>query len=103
MPCRCSTIKSVEKKSAKQFTFESEHGTISVYDYFRRKHNINLKYPDLPVVQITRNAFYPMECCEIWFGGNFVKKLSAAQTSEMLKSRCASYSLKAFIVVTDIT
>lgn len=83
-----STIKDVDKKSATTHFFESEFGRINVYDYFKKKHNITLRHPDMPVVALTKTAFFPLECLSVLPGRTFFKKLSAAQTSEMLKSRC---------------
>lgn len=83
-----SKIKNVDQKSAKTHIIDHEKGKISVEEYFKRTHNITLKYPDLPVVQLTKTAFFPMECCDVWVGTNFFKKLAAQQTSEMLKGRC---------------
>lgn len=60
---------------------------------------MTLKYPDLPLLQITKTAFYPMECCEVWPGSNFFKRLSAAQTAEMLKSRCKNMMCAAMVTV----
>lgn len=61
---------------------------INVETYFLKQHKLRLRYPELPVVQVTAKAFYPMEVCNVWVGSNFFKKLNAQQTSDMLKSRC---------------
>ena len=35
--------------------------TISVYDYYRQRYNIALKYPNLPVMNAGKAGWIPME------------------------------------------
>ncbi|KAL1868840.1 hypothetical protein Plec18167_008145 [Paecilomyces lecythidis] len=60
---------------------------ISVYDFFRRTHNINLRHPELPVVNVGSrdNPMYlPAEVCEVRAGQAANAKLSSKQTQNMI-------------------
>lgn len=63
---------------------------MTVFDYFQRRWNKRLQYPDLPVVQMTRaiqgvKLVIPMELCTILENQRFPYKLSDRQTTEMLR------------------
>ncbi|ETI23115.1 hypothetical protein G647_04912 [Cladophialophora carrionii CBS 160.54] len=60
--------------------------TISVAQYFRRKYNITLQYPNLPLVEMSKkNVLYPMEFLQIMEGQRYASKLDEWQTSTMIK------------------
>ncbi|CAK5264708.1 unnamed protein product [Mycena citricolor] len=84
------TVKRVADKSARQYTFEcSDFGgqRVSVEQYFKRKYNITLRYPELPLVDVggTKANFLPAELCEILPGQAFKGKLTDEHTSEMIR------------------
>lgn len=63
-------------------------GKISVYQYFKRKYNIELKKPDDPCVNLgtkEKPVFVPPELCEVVPGQQYNKKLDGNQTSRMLQ------------------
>ncbi|KAN0105642.1 Piwi domain containing protein [Russula decolorans] len=59
----------------------------TVEEYFRRKYKINLRYPNLPLVDVggTKNIYLPAEVCTILPGQPFRGKLPDEQTGEMIK------------------
>lgn len=63
---------------------------LSLQQYIERKYNIRLQYPYLPCVQVTKIAWYPLECCEIQRGTQFLGKLDPDQVQAMLKCRFSS-------------
>ncbi|CAD6580475.1 MAG: hypothetical protein CYPHOPRED_001225 [Cyphobasidiales sp. Tagirdzhanova-0007] len=81
-------IKKISKDAASSFMFELEDGKQqSVQKYIEQKYNCKLKYPYLPVVQVTKMAWYPLELCDIVWGATFYGKLEPDQVAEMLKTR----------------
>lgn len=64
---------------------------VSVTEYFKRTYNLTLRYPLLPVVQITKNAYIPMEVCNVVPGETFYGKLEPEQVAEMLKIPCRRF------------
>ena len=55
-------------RGAKETTFELQNResgvatTTTVYDYFKDKYNITIRYPDIPLV-VTKDGSFPMELC----------------------------------------
>ncbi|THH12645.1 hypothetical protein EW146_g7502 [Bondarzewia mesenterica] len=81
------TVKSVAKITPKQHTFKTEeYGTVNVEDYFRRKYQINLRYPNLPLVDVggQKQNLLPPEVCIILPGQPFRGKLLDEQTASMI-------------------
>lgn len=69
-----------EGANAETITFTPKGGDeISVKDHFKKKYNLRLNYPKLPVIETARNGFFPMEVCTVkqWQRYNF--KLSPDQ------------------------
>ncbi|OQV05203.1 Piwi domain-containing protein [Cladophialophora immunda] len=59
---------------------------VSVAHYFKRKYNINLQYPNLRLVEMTKkNVKYPMEFLSILEGQRYGAKLDEIQTANMIK------------------
>ena len=59
---------------------------ISVAQYFRRKYNLTLQHPNLPLVEMTKKGVkYPMEFLHILEGQRYGAKLDETQTSNMIK------------------
>jgi eukaryotic translation initiation factor 2C len=75
--------------AADQLTFSREDGAKqTVADYFRERYNINLKYPELPCVQVgspDQTIFLPMECLRVPIGQRYPRRLDPKQTLDMIK------------------
>ena len=58
----------------------------SIYDYYQRRYDIHLEYPDAPLVETTRRGVvYPMELCFMAPSQRYPYKLTDDQTSKMIK------------------
>lgn len=86
------TIRNAGTDTPQYATFTPDDGVkISVADYFQKKWNIRLRYPDLPVVDIgsgKRQNLIPPELCEIVESQPFKGKLLDDHTAEMIKVAC---------------
>lgn len=63
-------------------------GKISVFQYFKKKYNIELMKPDDPCLNLGNKehpVFVPPELCEVEPGQQYNKKLDGNQTSRMLR------------------
>ncbi|ETN40163.1 uncharacterized protein HMPREF1541_04439 [Cyphellophora europaea CBS 101466] len=59
---------------------------VSVNEYFRRKYNQRLKYPQLPLVEMTkRGVKYPMEFLHLQPNQRYAAKLDENQTANMIR------------------
>lgn len=81
-------IEGFSKKNAREYTFEvrnREKGTsevMSVYDYFRKRYNITLLNPTLPLIQTTKKGVVlPMEVTMICENQKYPFKLDEFQVS----------------------
>ena len=87
--CRCSKIKDVSKLSANTYVFKGpEDKEMNVRHYLETKFQMRLKHPNLPLVQITKTAWYPLEMCSVVFGRNFFSRLNPLQVGDLMKTRC---------------
>ena len=59
--------------------------TTTVYDYFLKKYNTRLQYPDLPVVKMTKgkNTLLPMEVLRVKENQRYPSKCDERQTANM--------------------
>ncbi|KAJ6613603.1 ribonuclease H-like domain-containing protein [Mycena sp. CBHHK59/15] len=82
------TVKSVFNKTPAQHQFDCAElgGRISVADYFRRKYQITLRYPDIPLVDVggAKSNYLPPELCEILPNQPFRGKLTDEHTATMI-------------------
>ncbi|KAJ7856608.1 argonaute-like protein [Mycena leptocephala] len=82
------TVKSVFNKSARQHKFDCAEfgGLVSVEEYFFRKYNIELRYPDMPLVDVggAKSNYLPAEVCEILPNQPFRGKLTDDHTANMI-------------------
>lgn len=77
----------VSEKNARQYKFDlkqKETGEIlkdiSVEEYFQRKYNIVLEWPEFPVLETTkRGTVYPMETAIMLGGQRYPYKLNESQ------------------------
>ena len=85
---RKQRVSGVSANSARNETFECEGAQVSVFDYFKRKYNSTLQYPDLPCLKLGQNASscIPLELCSIMKGQRKQsKKLTPQQLQTMIK------------------
>ncbi|TCD61374.1 hypothetical protein EIP91_008543 [Steccherinum ochraceum] len=96
------TVKTVSHLNARQHTFEAEGmGRVSVEQYFQKKYNIRLEYPDLPLVDVggQKSNLLPAEVCEILEKQPFRGKLLDDHTAEMIKVACQPPNVNAQAIV----
>ncbi|KAL8057742.1 hypothetical protein ABFX02_04G203700 [Erythranthe guttata] len=82
---------STEPTQRLMFSVDESGAQISVYQYFRQKYNIVLKYPLLPALQAgsaARPIYLPMEVCKIVAGQRYSKKLNERQVTQLLRATC---------------
>ncbi|KAL6245196.1 Protein argonaute [Rhinocladiella similis] len=59
---------------------------LSVAQYFNRKYNVALQFPNLPLVEMTKKGVkYPMEFLQVLPGSRYTTKLDEVQTANMIK------------------
>jgi eukaryotic translation initiation factor 2C len=75
-----SKFTALDEKTNKEYT-------TTVYDYFLKKFNVRLQYPDLPVVKMTKgkNTVLPMEVLKVKENQRYPFKCDERQTSQMIK------------------
>lgn len=77
-------------------------GTVTVEQYFQKKYNIKLTYPDLPLVDVgggKKANLLPPELCEILPNQPYRGKLLDDHTSEMIKVACRFPNVNAAAIV----
>lgn len=57
----------------------------TIQQYFQQSHNIRLKHPEWPVVQMTRKAVLPLELLRLDENQRYMYKLDDRQTASMIK------------------
>lgn len=87
------TIKDVSHFNAKQYRFRAEEfGTeVTVEQYFRRKYNISLQRPEMPLINVggkDKAILLPPEVCTILPDQPFRGKLSDQHTANMITTAC---------------
>ncbi|KAI9327303.1 Piwi domain-containing protein [Zopfochytrium polystomum] len=88
-------IRRLHKESARKTTMKLEGEsagpmagkTVTVQQYFMQFYKLNLKFPNLPCVQIGSSGqlLVPMECCEVLPNQRHIGKLNEAQTADVIK------------------
>ncbi|KAF6761975.1 argonaute-like protein [Ephemerocybe angulata] len=83
-------VKAVSNKTARSHRFkvqEYNDQEMSVEEYFKRKYNTTLKYPDMPLVDVggVKQNLLPAELCEILPNQAFKGKLLDDQTAQMIR------------------
>ena len=83
----CNEKKKVLGTKASEHKFELSDGTKTNSEkYFKEKYKIRIEFPNLPQVLVGRgNTLLPMELCTVVRGQHKKGKLTADQTSEMIK------------------
>ena len=80
------TLSGVHSESANDTMIEDLG--LSVKDYFKGTYNIDLIYPDLPLVKAGGKNKIPMELCTILPDQPYYTSLKPAQQREMIKKAC---------------
>ncbi|KAI9595773.1 Piwi domain-containing protein [Syncephalis fuscata] len=57
----------------------------SVAEYFKIKYNMNLRYPELPCIEVKKNMYFPLEVCDVVENQRCSRKLTPEQTDGMIK------------------
>ncbi|KAF8551548.1 Piwi-domain-containing protein [Imleria badia] len=83
-------IKGVSGWNARQHRFNhGQFGRITIEEYYKRKHNIKLKQPFLPLLEDPKGNFYPPEVCDILADQGFKGELTNSKhATEMLNVAC---------------
>ncbi|CAB4013409.1 argonaute-2 isoform X1 [Paramuricea clavata] len=83
---RKQRVAGLSTESAKKKIFDCDGKSVSVFEYFKERHNITLLYPDLPCLKLGNNgACIPMELCNIMEGQRKQGKLTKEQLQTMIK------------------
>jgi len=92
-PTKVWKVHRISEMSARTYKFDlrdrSTNTVIpntSVFDYYMRRYNVHLEYPDLPVVETTKKGVvYPLELCFMIPAQRYPYKLDERQTAFMIK------------------
>ncbi|KAI0638149.1 argonaute-like protein [Trametes polyzona] len=68
----------------RQFFVNREGQNMSVADYFKRTHNYQLRFPQLPCVEVGSGALIPFEVCRIPEGQIMRKQVPPEKTKDVL-------------------
>ncbi|KAJ2798405.1 hypothetical protein H4R20_004833 [Coemansia guatemalensis] len=63
---------------------------VTIAQYYKRRYNIDLRYPFLPGLVGRKNAVFPIELCEIADNQRYKGNLNDRQTADMVKFACRS-------------
>lgn len=74
-----------EGGNARNVQFEYEGKMTSVFDYYRLKYGVTLKYVNLPLIDAGKSGAIPMELCFIEPMQRYNYKLNPEQTASMIK------------------
>ncbi|KIJ18292.1 hypothetical protein PAXINDRAFT_97712 [Paxillus involutus ATCC 200175] len=87
---RIMTIKGLSERNAREYKFKADpYGVVTVERFFKLKHNLTLKRPELPLLDAGSNIFIPPEVCDILPGQGFRGELSDRRHArEMLSVAC---------------
>ena len=72
---------------------QADNSFFRIQSYFQKIYNYTLRFPNLPCVQVTKKAWYPMEVCTVERGNKYTKKLNPDQVAEALKCKLSTSSL----------
>ncbi|KAL6260110.1 hypothetical protein P5V15_007649 [Pogonomyrmex californicus] len=93
---RTYRIKELSTETSMSYTFSEDDSSnfISIYEYFRKRKNYKICYPNLPVVLVgkvnNKNIYLPAELCTIISKQNYNKKLDEQQTAKMIRMAATS-------------
>ena len=92
-PTKLWKVHRISEKTARTYTFDlrdRKTNTVipntSVFDYYKKRYNVHLEWPDMPVVETTKKGVvYPLELCFMAPGQRYPYKLDEKQTAAMIK------------------
>ncbi|OSC99670.1 Piwi-domain-containing protein [Trametes coccinea BRFM310] len=96
------TVKTAAKVTARQHKFTAEGlGEVTVEQYFAKKYNIRLQYPDLPLIDVggQKTNYLPAELCIILENQPFRGKLLDEHTAAMITVACQPPNVNAQAIV----
>ncbi|KAH9885253.1 argonaute-like protein [Cubamyces lactineus] len=96
------TVKTAAKVNARQYKFTAEGmGEVTVEQYFAKKYNIKLRYPDLPLIDVggQKTNYLPAELCVILENQPFRGKLLDEHTAAMITVACQPPNVNAREIV----
>lgn len=97
------TVKTVSNQNARQYKFNvAEFGReLTVEEYFKKKYNITLRYPNLPLVDVggQKSNLLPPEVCEILPNQPFRGKLTDEHTAVMITAAAKPPNVNATSIV----
>ncbi|PPQ77920.1 hypothetical protein CVT25_015395 [Psilocybe cyanescens] len=97
------TVKKLSNMTAQQYKFRAEEygREVTVAEYFKLKYKIDLKHPDLPLVDVggQRANFLPAEICEILPNQPFRGKLTDEHTAAMITTAAKPPNVNAGAIV----
>ena len=93
---RPAPFKGFSDRPVSQITFEKDGQRIRLVDYYQDTYNINLRYPNLPAVDVGGGRKYvPMELCEVQRGTALPPlSLSGSQVQDMIRESALRPSLR---------
>lgn len=98
------TVKKLHKLNASQHKFDSgDFGTVTVEQYFKKKYNITLAHPGLPLVDVggQKQNLLPPEVCDILPDQPFRGKLTDEHTAEMIKVAAKPPNINAGLIMDE--
>ncbi|KAF9523774.1 argonaute-like protein [Crepidotus variabilis] len=99
------TVKTLSSMNARQFRFkvaEYNDEEYTVEQYFKKKYNLTLRYPDVPLVDVggQKQNLMPAELCQILPDQPFRGKLTDEHTAEMIKYAAKPPNINAIAITT---
>ncbi|ESK91292.1 argonaute-like protein [Moniliophthora roreri MCA 2997] len=85
LPPVARVVKKLSTAGANATTFSlREGGSMTVADYFKKRNNRPLQYPDLPCVEVGAGALIPLELCHVPPGQIVRKQVPPEKTKDVL-------------------
>ena len=92
-PTKVWKVHKILHQNAREYTFDLKDrrtNTVipntSIFEYYQRRYDIYLEYPDAPLVETTKKGVvYPMELCVLAPSQRYPYKLNDEQTAKMIK------------------
>ncbi|KAI9680849.1 MAG: hypothetical protein M1817_004289 [Caeruleum heppii] len=85
-------VHKILEENAREYKFSmknketGESTMISIFDYFKKRYNVWLEWPQLPLIQTTKkNVIFPMELAHIAPHQRYPYKLNPDQTAKMIR------------------
>lgn len=75
----------IDGATSRTWTFDFDGGKISVQDYYRKKYSVNLRYPNLPLIDAGKGGKIPLELAWVEPMQRYPFKLNPDQTAAMIK------------------